>query len=470
MSPISTARLNPFDQIFCLPSSSSHVLVPVLLNNTIPTQLRYNITPLGYAEGSKEKEKAKVESFVLHARDLKAIEDARTKGMQLVRGSGSGSGSGSGAKPEDDEYDEYDDEDEEDDQNESSAARLQKTQSLAHIRVSKPGTIEMYEVRDASAQARIYRSRVTVTPCPSAEFVGGDVIDKGDNVRCGVPAGNGIVAEDKDVHLDLSIYGVPPLTLKWYKEVNGKREYSLVEGIQDERSQHSETSKPPTFWPAPQQIRVPLTVSAEALGTHVYALESVTDALGNVESVAPPPSSALTLKSTSSSPSTSNTSILALESSTKTSRMLHVLRRPTLSFRGCPPGKPKQMRIGSDVTLAASTHEADALDAPWDITVKYQPPLLTKEEKKTKKLPSPWQKTFTTKEQEKRLEVVADAPGEYTILDVRGKYCEGDVLSPETCAVVELPKPSAEIDLRRIHEWYVSFSFPFAFRPSRPSS
>lgn len=276
MSPISTARLNPFDQIFCLPSSSSHVLVPVLLNNTVPTQLRYNITPLGYAEGAGSK--AKVESFVLHSRDLKAIEDARTKGMQLVRGSGAGSGSG--PKPEDDEYDEYDDEDEEDNQSESSAARLQKTQSLAHIKVSKPGTIEMYEVRDASAQARIYRSRVTVTPCPSAEFVAGDVIDRGDNVRCGVPAGNGIVAEDKDVHLNLSIYGVPPLTLKWYKEVNGKREYSLVEGIQDEGTQHSETSKTPTFWPAPQQIRIPLTVSAEALGTHIYALESVTDALG----------------------------------------------------------------------------------------------------------------------------------------------------------------------------------------------
>jgi len=54
------------------------------------------------------------------------------------------------------------------------------------------------------------------------------------------------------------------------------------------------------------------------------------------------------------------------------------------------------------------------------------------------------------------LTVEADSPGDYTIIDIKGKYCEGDVLSPETCTVVELPKPAAEIEWRRIHEWFVT--------------
>lgn len=33
------------------------------------------------------------------------------------------------------------------------------------------------------------------------------------------------------------------------------------------------------------------------------------------------------------------------------------------------------------------------------------------------------------------------------------QYCDGDVLSPETCKVVQKPYPTAEIEWKRIHEW-----------------
>jgi len=49
----------------------------------------------------------------------------------------------------------------------------------------------------------------------------------------------------------------------------------------------------------------------------------------------------------------------------------------------------------------------------------------------------------------------ADAPGEYTILSVQGQHCAGDVMSPETCKVVEVPRPRAEIEWRKLHEWLV---------------
>jgi nucleoporin POM152 len=33
------------------------------------------------------------------------------------------------------------------------------------------------------------------------------------------------------------------------------------------------------------------------------------------------------------------------------------------------------------------------------------------------------------------------------------QWCEGDVMAPETCKVVEKQRPSAEIEWKRIHEW-----------------
>ena len=49
MSPISTANLNPDGQTFCFARPGQHILIPVVLNNTIPTHFRYSLTPLGFA-------------------------------------------------------------------------------------------------------------------------------------------------------------------------------------------------------------------------------------------------------------------------------------------------------------------------------------------------------------------------------------------------------------------------------------
>src|SRR6201999_240610 len=81
MSPISTAQLNPYGQRFCLDASSNSVLVPVLLNNSNPTSLRYTITPLGYTESSG----GKIESVALSTRDLKAIENARLERLRVTK-------------------------------------------------------------------------------------------------------------------------------------------------------------------------------------------------------------------------------------------------------------------------------------------------------------------------------------------------------------------------------------------------
>ena len=163
MSPISTAQLNPYSQRFCFDAPSSSVLVPILLNNSNPTSLRYTITPLGYTESSG----GKIESVKLSARDLKAIENARLEQLRVTKT----------AKQEyhDDHVDDYDDNYANDDPRNapSSLPRLQRTQSIVHIRLLKPGTIHLTGVSDPSGvDARIsYPSELTIAPCPRAQFV-----------------------------------------------------------------------------------------------------------------------------------------------------------------------------------------------------------------------------------------------------------------------------------------------------------
>ena len=432
MSPISTAQLNPYSQLFCLDTSSNSVLVPILLNNSNPTSLRYTITPLGHTESSG----GKVEPVTLSSRDIKAIENTRLEQLRVTKTS----------KQEyyDDNIDDYDDDYPNNDSRDtpSSLPRLQKTQSLVHIRVSKPGTIYLKGISDSSGvDARItYPSEITIAPCPRAQFVDGDVLTRGDNIKCAAPGLN-TLEEDKDIRLTLSIFGVPPLSLKWFKEINGRREYFIVEGIETEQASPTEPSRP--SYNLPQEVLVPLTVSAEAFGVHTYVLESVTDALGNLESL--------------SSWSLAKHGDVSPESNTKTSRSLRVLHRPTMAFKGCGPQKPASLRMGSNVSLVIDTQEADDLDSPWDVKVRYQPPTDESGKSINKRL-RPWQQTIQTRSSNLDLIVEADSPGDYTIIDIRGKYCEGDVLSPETCTVVELPKPAAEIEWKRIHEWCASLA------------
>ena len=432
MSPISTAQLNPYSQLFCLDASSNSVLVPILLNNSNPTSLHYTITPLGYTESSG----GKIESVTLSARDLKAIENARLERLRVTKTT----------KQEyyDDSIDDYDDEYPNNDPRDapSSLPRLQKTQSIVHIRLSKPGTIHLKDVSDSSGvDARIsYPSEITIAPCPHAQFVDGDALSRGDNIKCAASSLN-TLGEDKDVRLTLSIFGVPPLSLKWFKEINGRREYFIVEGIETDVSL-TEPSRP--LYSPPQEIRVPLTVSVEAFGIHTYVLESVADALGNLEYLSWSPA---------------KHGDLSPESNAKISRSLRVLHRPTMAFKGCGPQRPASLRIGSNVSLVVDTQEADDLDSPWDVKIRYQPPTDESGKSINKRL-RPWQQTIQTQSSSRDLIVEADSPGDYTIIDIRGKFCEGDVLSPETCTVIELPKPAAEIEWRRIHEWCAIYQAP----------
>ncbi|PSS29620.1 hypothetical protein PHLCEN_2v2768 [Hermanssonia centrifuga] len=426
MSPISTAYLNPYAQTFCISPSDQHILIPVLLNNTNPTILRYTLTPLGYAEDVAEQDKSravgKVDRVDLSAKDLKAIENSRLESLQIVRAPAS--------SREGEDFDEYDEDDDEAAHSSRSSFNLQKSQVMVHIRLNKPGVLRLDRVLDSSnVDARlVYPAELPIVPCPRAAFSDASSVPPGDNTRCASPGLTSGAGEDLEMKIDT--FGVPPLSLRWYREINGKRESFMVEGIEGRDYVHANDNRRlgGVGRRAPEHLTIPLTMSLNALGTHTYVLETVSDALGNVIDAG-----------------------IESRSIYKTTRSVSVLRRPSIAFKHCGPGNPASLLIGSETALTLATKEADTLDAPWDVTVKYRP---TDEDDGTKgrKRRKPWTKTLTTSEDRRELVLYTDAPGEYQIDSLKGRYCDGDVLSPDTCRVIERPFPTAEIEWKKIHE------------------
>ncbi|KAJ3844932.1 hypothetical protein EV361DRAFT_393865 [Lentinula raphanica] len=410
MSPIGTAQLNPYGETLCLPPSGDAILIPVLLNNTNPVNLKFSLTPLGLKPGQPE--------FTdLSGKELRTIEQARVAALQLTRPA---------SQEVVDEYDEYDD----DDPTSKQSFSLQSTQSLVHIRLEKPGVLKLERVLDSSStEARlVIPSDMIIVPCPRAEFAPDEHVE--DSIRC---AGQG-----NDVQLMMDINGVPPLRLRWSKTVNGNREPYLVEGIEGGHhsdsslsSDHSSqvaitTSGSDRRTTAPERLQVPLSISLDIPGRHVYALEEVVDAVGN------------TMVISSSSSADDHTAV----------RSFTILRRPAVAFKHCSPEHPVSLAIGSEAALAISAIDADTLDAPWDINIKYQPHSGDSGNKRFKV----WRKTVSMQGNRRDLSIGASAPGEYMITGVKGKWCAGDVLAPESCNVVERPMPTAEIKWTKIHE------------------
>ncbi|KAJ3563589.1 hypothetical protein NP233_g8846 [Leucocoprinus birnbaumii] len=415
MSPISTAHLNPDGHNHCLAQSSNHILIPLLLNNTNIAALKYSISPL-----NAPSEKTIVEV------SAKQLEQNRQELLQLV------STPLPQVNPE--EEDEYDDDDDDDD-SKLNPTTLQKSQDLVYIRISKPGIVRLEHVLDvARNEARLIQpSEVIIVPCPQVAFVDTTESVDSDAVRCAGQANN--------LDLMIAVNGVPPLSLRWLKTINAKTDQYLVEGIEEDY--RSSASKSDTMDSqvarrslVPQTVKIPLSISLNEPGTHLYALEEVIDGQGNTVRVG-----------TESAVVDSDT-----VSKTETTRSFVVLRQPLVSFRDCNLQHPKSLTIDSTVNLELTVKELDSFDSPWEVKLNYQPPRGLPAGAKVDSKLKPRDLLLKTPGGREVLTLKAEAPGDYTVVSIKGKHCPGEVLSPDTCTVVEKPKPSARIEWKRIHE------------------
>lgn len=192
-------------------------MIPVLLNNTKPSHIRYTIS---------HPNSQKVDTIDIGTRELRLIEEQLQQALQVTKNAANG---------KTDQYNEedWDGEDEEEEITETSdgqrllgsaaSQKLEKTQSIVHLKVTKPGTVRLIRVLDSTTSntARIYPNEIPVVPCPRVSFVP-DKIASGNDIRC--------VGSKEE--LGVKVYGVPPLTLKWHREINGRREHFSVDRIE----------------------------------------------------------------------------------------------------------------------------------------------------------------------------------------------------------------------------------------------
>ena len=208
----STAQLNPVAKSFCLEPPEHAVLIPIVFNNTHPTYISYSLSTLG-----DDNSRVYVN---LSSRDLKQIEKVRSDTLTALQQTD--------PDERDDTDDDYYDYNEPSRQRvlsrgtaSDSEYRLGKTEVLQHIKVSRPGVVRLERALDqANTEVRVRPTEVTVVHCPKVEFVAGGIKD--DGKRC----------TGATEVLDLKLYGVAPLTLKWHRDVAGRQEHFLVEGIE----------------------------------------------------------------------------------------------------------------------------------------------------------------------------------------------------------------------------------------------
>ena len=203
------------------------MLIPIILNNTKTASLvQYSIAPLG--------DKGPRDYINVTSRELNKMQSAAAAHFaEHDRLLGSSEA----------DYDDDDDDDDDDDHairartaqsqlkmipSSSRAAylarkKLEKTQSLIYLRLTRPGFVRLERILDSShADVRIWRYSgqpdTTVVECPSAVFKSEDLA----NLQCTGTA--------KEIHIN--VRGTAPLTLRWHRVIDGKKAQFTVEGIE----------------------------------------------------------------------------------------------------------------------------------------------------------------------------------------------------------------------------------------------
>ena len=359
------------------------MLLPVLLNNTNIAGLKYSVSPLN-APTDKVFVEVTAKNLEQNLQDFLQLTPALSLQTQ----------------PE--EEDEYGDDN--DISSKTSLPTLQKSQSLVYIRISKPGIFRLEQVWDvAHNEARLTQpSEVVIVPCPQVAFVDTSEQTARDSVWCS--------GQDNNLDLLISVTGTPPLSLRWLKTINEKRDQYLVEGIEGDYRSTVPEEDPKGLQLVrrnlvPQTVKIPLSISLDEPGTHLYALEEVVDGQGNSVRV--------------------GIDLVVGEldgvSKTETTRSFMVLGRPVVSFKSCNLQHPKPLLIGSYSDLELTTKDLDKLDAPWEVAIRYQPPQESIDGSKTYPDLKPWKETLKASDEKQDLTIRANAPGEYIVTGIMGK-------------------------------------------------
>ena len=243
--------------------------------------------------------------------------------------------------------------------------------------------------------------------------------------------------------LRLHVSGVPPLRVRYSKNVEGKRTGFSVENAQSEGvnlssqpvySEHKPltgSTRPYVQGARRQNLTLPINETLNARGEWSYAIEDIQDGLNN------------TIKF-----NTKFDSRRAIgQRSGVTQQSFQVHDKPLVSIVGCSAQQPLKIALNqqTELPIQLSSTSADPLELPHSISYTFVP---TRDLEPSCDTQAAGTRHFKVRNPHEKPKI--DAPGLYQLLGVETEYCTGEVMEPSTCLLTNPPKPHVKITARPI--------------------
>jgi nucleoporin POM152 len=373
-----SAILNPNKHSFCLNASVTHIDLPIIVNQTEP----------------KEIEILRIDVETNHN---ETIIIKRSEARGLMR----------------------------------KARKARKVADPAsplelHYTVKKPGVYKLKRLLDESnLEVRPRISHAVVATCPKA------------HAR---PTPSNRCRNDlSDVAFEVE--GIPPLTLKYRTYVGGRpREATELQGLTPEGysaplTRHTSQAliragREDVSWARSRKVTVALNETLSDSGLWQYAVEEVTDGLGN------------------------HVNYLSADEEDKprqktpAMQSLTVHERPKVVVTDCNAQSPLQVAKGNAIRLPlkyTSTGKR-AIDAPHTIEYLFTPESELSPDGKHSQTAQLKKEVMRTNREQPQI----SASGLYTLHSISTEFCQGEVLEPASCLLRNPPEPELSLSAEDI--------------------
>jgi nucleoporin POM152 len=225
LTQYSTAKLNPYLESICIPPHLGYAFVPVLFNNSDPSQITYTLTEHISDPSTKSLPSGTVilkKKDILTRIDWSQSESPSEEGGSVVT-----------TLSEDEAFDlEFGESEDprvvaqnhhQQSHHQKAFPELQRTQLLRWIKVTKPGTIKLENVVDGKTDVRLREVEVPIVVCPIAQFVGSGEQE--------VAIAEKVLCRGDSEELVMLMKGVPPMRLEYQRVLGNNREETTVEGL-----------------------------------------------------------------------------------------------------------------------------------------------------------------------------------------------------------------------------------------------
>jgi len=305
------------------------------------------------------------------------------------------------------------------------------TARLMQIPIKKPGHYRLQRMIDETKlEVSLRRSEAFIVPCPQAR-----VKSSGDN-RC----------KNELSNVALEIEGTPPLKIRYTTTVNGVEREASFQSIQPDdfvspflqRSQSSgplvSTTSPDMSWAQSQRVQVPMNESLITTGKWIFSIQEVSDAFGNVVNYAKTHEEGEKLR----------------KRTPELDRAFVVHERPKVLLEGCDPQRPLRVAKGQARGLPVryiSTGKGAISDAVH--TVHYT--FISKNDLKSdgSQDDAGQEKSIALKTNQ---QISIKESGLYTLKSVSTEFCEGEVLEPSSCLLLNPPEPDLSLATEEVYD------------------